>query len=295
MTADRRTFLGGSDAGAILGVSPWRSAYQVWQAKTAPQPEPADPERERFFARGKRLEPVVLDMLRDETGIAVAERNVRVIDREHDFLACEIDAVAAGGENIEVKTVHPMRAREWGDEGSDEIPLVYAAQVHHGLMITGRAVCIVAALIGADDLRVYRVERDDDLIAAMRAREVEFWQRYVVPCVPPPLATAADVELRWPRDSGTAIEASDDVARAVAELHALKEEAKQIGQRIAETEAAVKTAMGDAAVLTYGDRKLATWKTQARTVFDQRAFAAAHGDLFQQFRRATESRKFQLA
>lgn len=293
---DRRKFIGGSDAAAILGISPWRSPYQVWQDKTTPaMPEITDPGRLAVLNRGKRMEPYVLDLLQEETGLIVVRRNSRYIDPELPFLACEVDGESEAGENIEIKTVSPFKAKEWGEEKTDAIPVHYTAQAMHGLMITGRAVCIFGVLIGGDDFRVYRVERDDETIAALREKEIRFWREHVEALVPPPPASHADIAAMFQRDSGGVVAADNDTARAVFELRALKAEAKEIASRTEAVELAIKKAMGEAAVLTVDDVKAATWKTQQARRFDQKAFQAAHPDLYDQFIKTTESRVFRLA
>lgn len=296
LPVDRSKFLGGSDAAAILGISPWRSPLQVWQDKTQPaMPEITDPSRLAVLNRGKRMEPYVLDLLQEETGLIVVRRNERYIDPEFGFLACEIDGESDAGENIEIKTVSPFKAKEWGEEQTDAIPVHYTAQAMHGLMVTGRDVCVFGVLIGGDDFRIYRVERDEETIAALREKEVRFWRENIEAMVPPPPATHADIEALFSRDTGGVVAADNDIARAVFELRALKTEAKDNEARTTAVMLAIKKAMGEAAVLTVDDKKAATWKTQSARRFDQKAFQAAHPDLFDQFTKTTESRVFRLA
>lgn len=297
---DRRKFIGGSDAAAVLGVSPWRTPYQLWLDKTQPaMPENRDAQRERILARGKRLEPVVLEMAGDELGLQVLHANRRFVDAEHPFLACEIDAEGAlpgerGQVNVEVKTVHPFAARHWGDEGTDAAPVYYTAQAMHGLMITGRAVCVFLVLVGADDLRMYRVERDDETITALRAREVAFWRDHVETLIPPPDANAVDTDLRFAHDAGTEVEADGDTMAALSELRALMGERDEIEKRIDGVRTAIKRAIGPAAVLTVAGRRAASWRNQVQHRFDARAFQSTHPELYDKFLRAIESRVFRL-
>ena len=304
-TIDRTKFLGGSDASVVLGINPWRTPLQLWQDKTQPaMPENVDPDRARVLERGKRMEPYVVDLLAQETGLRIVSRNERYIDREFPFIACEIDAEAldpastpdtpAAHQNVEIKTVSPFKAREWGEEHTDSIPAHYTAQAQHGLMVTGRAVCVFGVLIGGDDFRVYRVERDDEIIEAIRAREVAFWREHVETLVPPPPINVTDVERLFARDAGTAIEATPDLLTAYEELRALQAEQGEIEARIDGCKAALKNAMRDAARLTSNGRDIATWKTQTARRFDQRAFQVAHPELFEQFLKSTESRVFRL-
>jgi putative phage-type endonuclease len=273
MNNDRSKFIGSSDAPAVLGVSSWSTPYQVWLRKGEhAQPEVFDAVREKYFKRGKRLEPVVVEMLLDEyPGLTLLRRNERYADKELPFLATEIDAEVSDpdGEliNVEIKTVHASQAREWGEEGTDEIPIAYAAQCMHGLMVTGRELSLVAALIGADDLRVYKVMRDPEFIVTMREREVAFWQENVLAGVPPDPMTHLDLKLRYPRDSGKEIEANESIADLAAALAKSKGDFSAMDKAIKEGERTIQTYMKDASVLTYKERVLATWRLQSRKAY----------------------------
>ena len=184
---DRQKYIGGSDIAAILGISPWKTATDLWLDKIKPRVE--DGRNAVAKRRGTRLEPYILDMIREEHGLEVAARGQRYIDAEVPYFASEIDAeFAVDGqiENGEIKTAHPFKAKEWGEEDTDALPVHYTAQVQWGMGITGRARCRVFVLI-ADDLRSYVVERDDEIITGMRQRAQEFWTNYVQPLVQPPL------------------------------------------------------------------------------------------------------------
>ncbi|WP_369952343.1 YqaJ viral recombinase family protein [Ralstonia syzygii] len=211
--ADRTKFIGGSDVAAILGVSPWRNVVDLWMDKITPRAE--NGQNAAAKRRGSRLEPYILDMIREEHGLEIVAANERYIDPVLPFMAAEIDAeYLAGGarENIEIKTVHPFKAKEWGEHETDELPLHYVAQVQHGLGVTGRDVCRVFALIG-DELKPYVVQRDDELIAAMREQAAMFWNNYVVPRVQPPINYEAKnvldtLKRLYPGTDGTVISAN---------------------------------------------------------------------------------------
>lgn len=197
LVEDRRSILGGSDIGCIFGVNPWKSALDLWEEKTAESfvPPVIEPKREKLYRRGKRLEPWVMEMLEDERGIFIQKRNQRYTDPLHSWMACEIDfeyVSDAGLCNGDVKTVSPFAAQEWGEEGTDEIPMSYCLQFHWGLMITGRPACLVAVLIGADDLRVYEVKRDNELNQEIIKRATDFWENHVRANIPPPVQTVSD-------------------------------------------------------------------------------------------------------
>lgn len=273
MNHDRTKFIGGSDAAAILGVSKWKTPFQLYQEKIGAYVEESTPMRDRVLSRGKRWEPIVVDMLVDELqdrghDVEIIARNERYQDPEFPFLACELDLelrIDGQETNGEMKTVHPFAAKDWGEEGTDEIPIYYAAQVMHGLMIKSRPRAIVAALIGADDLRVHFIDRDDDTIAGIRAREIEFWHR-IQNRNPPEPTDPVDVKWLYQRDSGTAIDADDDLALICQRLKDMKADAKNLDSQIELIAAQIKTRMGTAATLLYRGKPLATWKNNKHSV-----------------------------
>lgn len=209
MADDRSKFLGGSDIAAILGISPWKTAVDLWLDKTAPRAEGA--QNAAAKRRGTRLEPYILDMIREEHGVETVARNERYIDAEVPYFAAEIDAETAD-ENIEIKTVHPFKAREWGELETDQLPLHYVAQVQWGLGVRPKPRTRVFALIG-DELRPYVVERDQETIDALRSKAAEFWTRYVLAKLRPPLdfadsRTLDTLRRLYPGTDGSTIEAT---------------------------------------------------------------------------------------
>lgn len=186
VTPDRSKFIGGSDVAAILGLSRWKTALHVWMEKTGTgQPEEITAQRAAIFERGKRFEPLLIEMAQEEIGIRVVRTNERYTDPENPVFACEIDAETDDGRNVEIKTAHPLLAGEWGEPGTDLAPVYYTAQTMWGLGITGRQQSIIYAAIGFDDRRHYFIDRDDETIAGMRARVDEFWTNHVLTNVPP--------------------------------------------------------------------------------------------------------------
>jgi hypothetical protein len=189
--ADRSKFLGGSDAAAVLGLSPWETPVELWQAKTGRKPKSmnVDPAAEKRYSRGHRLEPFIREMAIDKLTsmglqVELVACNERYVDVEHRFLSCEIDfelrltgALVINGRefelagehiNADAKSVTGFARKKWGEVDTEDVPIEYAAQFMHGLMVTGRRLCLVAALRSFDDVDIFWTIRDDETIAAMR-------------------------------------------------------------------------------------------------------------------------------
>lgn len=297
---NRKGFIGGSDIASIFGVSPWKTAYELWEEKTTGWTGESTLERDKVLNRGKKLEPIVIEMLQEERDVWVLERNQVHTDLEHSFLRAEIDfeyvidaslteyepyepEAKANIGNGDVKTVHPFAANDWGEEGTDEFPIYYCLQFMHGLMVTGRQVCMVAALIGADDLRVYEVKRDEELIAEIRKRAVSFWYDNIANRVPPPIQTSDDAAKMLSRFQGFTLEADEATARELRIIKGIKAAEKLLGAKREAAELKVKTALVDAAcakgvegdpekfALVGADGKpLVTWNNQTANRLSQK-------------------------
>lgn len=267
---DRAKYIGGSDMAAIIGCSPWKTPYQLWLEKTGQYIEPIDPERDKLFRRGKLLEPVVLEMARQEYGLEILATNKRYYDSELPFLSCEVDFEwmdVDGPQNADVKTIHPRVAYQWGEQGTDEIPVYYTVQFLFGQMITERERTLCTALIGADDLRVYRTERDQEAIDYLRGKAIDFWEM-VVTGNPPPITSIEDVTLAWPRDSGKAIQATPEIIDMIARHKLLKKSLAGDEAKCDLLELEIFRFMADRTEIVDGDgRRLATRKVQERAAY----------------------------
>ena len=299
---DRTKFIGGSDIASILNISPWRSAVELWEDKRKPRVQ--GPER-KVLTRGKRWESVVAEMLvaeleRQGHKVEIVNANARYVDPKFPMFACEIDfEVRLDGEqeitNVELKTVHPFKLKEWGDSGTDSAPIWYMAQAMWGLGITGRRRCIIAALFGADDLKTYPVDRDEATINAMRDRAAKFWSEHVLPGVPPNPVRLSDLDVLHPQESeANALLADDELTAKVLRLRAID---KEIKARTAEAEALefdIKLVMGPCSEVIVADSSAITWKSRPHTYLDQAALKEAHPKLAKEFTRKGESRVFTL-
>lgn len=317
-TGNRRKWLGGSDAAAIHGMSPWATAVDVYFAKIGePEKAKTDPEREKRYRRGKRLEPYVIEMLRDEMGLDVVKVSTdkepnRYVDPEHPFLAAEIDfewrvrpedakrwpwaeALVGTIQNGEVKTADPFRMSEWGQEGTDEVPIHYAFQSMHGLGVMRRDACLYATLFGADNLVTYVMQRDDEAIKAMRARMVDFWHQNVLAKVPPEPQTVTDLERIYVKASRATAPATAQHEQFAAQLLQGLRDRDTAEERIKEAEFQLMHAMGAAeALVTPSGKTLCTWKNSHWTGLNQSALKERHPEVHAEFTETRDIRLFYL-
>lgn len=313
---DRSLFLGGSDAAAVMGLSPWATPVELWEQKTGRKAkEEPNQAKQKVYDRGHKLEPFIRDMVVDKlraNGVQaeVINCNARYVDIEHNFLSCEIDfelrltgevligdeIVMLDGEHVngDAKSVTGFARKKWGDEDTEDVPIEYAAQFMHGLGITGRRLCIVAALRSFDDVDIYWVRRDDETVEAMRAKMVTFWIDHVLADVPPDPIDFSDIKALFPSDNGQAIEATVEIASKVRDLAEIKKKIKGLEDDAEQLQFAVAEYISPNAILTYAGKEIATWKGQGDTRLDGKALEAAHPEIVAQFKKTKTVRVLRL-
>jgi predicted phage-related endonuclease len=303
---DRRSYLGGSDAAAIMGVGAYgRTPLACYRAKVGESVEVMDAEKRRFLERRKRWEGPIFEMLREEFDAEIVAINRRLVDPEFDFMAAEIDFewIDSDGsiQNGEVKTVSPFAFGEragWGEAGSSDIPVHYAAQVMWGLMVTGRRTCIVGAMIGLDSFVFYRVERDEETIAAMRAAALDFWREHVLKRLPPEPISLADVLSLTIKMVGkpTALDAT--ALESMRKIKLIRDSKKAMDTEIEELEFlvfdfirqawALPTTEADQlptdnAILTFAGQPVGTWARQRGASLDQKRLKSERPEIVAAF------------
>jgi putative phage-type endonuclease len=183
---DRRNHLGSSDAPAIIGVDPWRSAADVYWSKLTD----SDDAPNAAMQIGNRMEPVLLDLAEERYGPLI--RNVTVSQPDLPNLQANLDALCAGTSIIEAKYVGPRGCDNWGQPETDEVPDHVAIQVQFQMACARLPkVHIPAAIVTPNGLefRFYHVKRDDDLIGDLVTACLAFWKRHIVPKIPPTNST----------------------------------------------------------------------------------------------------------
>lgn len=231
--AFRASGIGGSDAPAVAGIDPWQSPYELYLRKRGELEPIVETEPMRW---GKILEPVVAAEYARRTGQELIPLDV-IRSERYPWMFGHIDRWIVGSKRIlECKTTRMPFG--WGEPGTDEIPLHYAAQVHHYLTVTGNEVCDIAVLIGGSDFRIYTVEADHTIAELLIEQQRVFWERVQRGEPPDPINTR-DAVRRWGTFGGAgrveAGEAQLDAVETLRTLHrqksareALEEQAKTV-------------------------------------------------------------------
>ena len=306
--AARRLGVGGSDIGAIMGLSPYRTPMDVWLDKRG-EPQPISNAEAMYW--GTVLEDVVATEYAKRTGYKVQRINGMMLHPQRPWMIANIDravvnpAVAGNvrwrdgrlttDRILECKTANGFMAPQWGEPGSDNVPDGYLLQCQWYMAVTGTEVADLAVLIGGSDFRTYTIERNETLIEQMIEAGATFWQGVISGVAPDP-QTVADAQRKWPQHApGVSVIVDSTVAGACDALAEIALERKRIEAVEDGFKTHVLKNLGAAEEATYMGRKLCTWKTQETARIDTKALKEAHPDIAQQFTTKTTSRVFRLA
>ena len=250
----RKAGIGGSDVAALLGVSPWKTPLDVYYDKIGAEKDEPETEAMRI---GTELEDYVARSYERETGLKVVRFNT-LLQKGHSIGNLD-RIVIPEGEKIaahqgELRTDRFLECKTSSSEEWEEVPEHYLAQVQHYLGLDDKLqhADVAALFLGfGKSFRIYRVEKDADLIKAMQTAVEKFWAEHVEKRIPPAPTCEADCRRLWEaHEPGKIVEADELKGRLMA-------------------------AMGDGEELRFGLQKLATWKNnKASTKTDWQALAA---------------------
>lgn len=169
--ARRSAGIGGSDLAALMGLSPYKTPFQLWQEKTGRFEPDFSPEQEERMHWGTVLEDVVARHYADAKACKVQRINTQLAHPKWPIIIGNLDRVVLtegsrarwdasagrvlGAERVlEVKTASAYALRSngesdttgWGEPGTDQIPQHYWLQVQHYMGLAGLPVADVAVL-----------------------------------------------------------------------------------------------------------------------------------------------------
>ncbi len=171
----RKSGIGGSDAGAVCGLNPYRTAMQVYQDKVSEEIEEMDNEAMR---QGREFEDYVAKRFMEATGKKVRRANAMFYNEEYSFMLADVDRMVVGeNAGLECKTASPYMADKWKD---GNIPLSYQIQCYHYMAVSNADAWYLAVVIYGREFKYYKIERDEAVIADLIQIEKAFWENHVM-------------------------------------------------------------------------------------------------------------------
>ncbi len=274
----RRTGIGASDMPVILGLSPFKSALQLYHEKIGMNTETAG-ELEWLYW-GNELQNPIAKRYAEVTGrpVTVSPDPYTIHwseDLRHPYLFATLDAQARrgiiegddrSGEDgaLEIKNASVYV----GDKWTDEPPVDYQVQNQHQQLVGAFGWGSIAALIGGNRFLWADIERNNDFInGVLIPAAAEFWAR-VQAKEPPPIDGSESAKKflaeLYPVDKGTTIALDGTAIDWDAEIVETKKIISEAEARKTLAENQLKNAIGDNSAATLSNGVVWTFKAQSR-------------------------------
>lgn len=187
--------IGGSEAAAAVGMSPWETPVGLWRKKLGID-QAKDLSGNPAVQKGVWMEPILRDFfsaLHPEFAVEHAPYDM-FFQAERPWLFATLDGILTDedGRNgiLEIKTATPTGAK-WKEWQDGAMPPGYYIQIVHQLAATGfsfvRLFGCLYSMNGDMTIKTYEIERSDveDDIAWLIEKETEFWRHVELGTIPP--------------------------------------------------------------------------------------------------------------
>ena len=198
----RRRGIGGSDAAAILGISPFATARDLYYDKL--KIVPFDDSESNWVAKkmGHLLEDLVAEIFHVKTGYRIYQIKKMFYHPVHTFMLADIDYFVELPKGrtaiLEIKTTnYNAKDHWWSEDGQEIVPLNYEAQGRHYMSVMNIDEVFYCCLYGnnEDEVIIRHIDRDRDYEAELIALEQDFWENHILTGMPPPYTEDGDLIL----------------------------------------------------------------------------------------------------
>lgn len=172
----RRSHIGASDAPVIMGVSPWKTPYQLFEEKVFGVQQ----EQNSAMSRGVALEESARERFQDKMGILMMPKVV--LNEDRPWQMASLDGISFDGLHIlEIKHAN-KEVFEMAKGGN--LPDYYNIQIQHALDTTQAVKCYYVVSDGKQDVYV-EIFPDQKLIQQIREKNEKFYELMVKKEAPP--------------------------------------------------------------------------------------------------------------
>ena len=278
---ERRKSVGASEVAAVMGLSPWQTALDVYKAKQGVADE-FDPVLAMI---GHESEHIIHKWLVEHSGLGLNLRSgFMARSTEHPMVHATFDRLHDDAGlliPVQLKTAHQYSSHKW-DEG---IPTEYRVQVQAEMLVGDAPRALVVVWIGGREFRAFWEPRDEAFITGhMIPALEEFWGRVESGTLPPP-QTVGEINEVYPSEAQE-VELSPEAFDVLERITVLNSDIKaQEAERDA-LKVALAEYVQTADTLMFEGRKVATWKTQkGRQSLDTVALRNDHPELVAEYTR----------
>ena len=195
----RRHGIGGSDAAAIFGVSPFKTARDLYYDKLKIASFEDDNANWVQKEVGHLLEDLVAKIFQEKTGYRVYQIKKMFYHPLHSFMLADVDyfiELPSGKTAIlEIKTTNYNARDNWWMDGVECVPVYYELQGRHYMCVMNLDEVYFCCLYGNNENEVIirHITRDTEYEDELIALEGDFWQNHVGRHIPPPYVEDGDL------------------------------------------------------------------------------------------------------
>jgi len=199
--AYRRTGIGGSDVAAILGVSPFMTARDIYYDKLNIVSAIDDGDNWVQKKIGHLLEDLVAEIFHRKTGYHIFQVKKMFRHPLHPFMIADVDYFIDLPDGsiaiLEIKTTNHNATGKWWNGDTPVIPLNYELQTRHYMSVMNINKVYICCLYGNNDNEVIirQLDRDPAYESEMIALEEYFWENNILAQNPPPYIEDGDLIL----------------------------------------------------------------------------------------------------
>lgn len=288
----RKTGIGGSDAGAVVGLNPYESAYSVYHVKLSLVEEFEGNDKTRL---GQDLEDYVAKRFEEQTGKKVRRLNAMLRSIARPYMIADVDRLVVGEDaGLECKTTANFEGYKF-NEG--EYPAYWACQCYHYMSVTGAKrwyICVID--LSSGKVAVITIERNESEIKALEEMEYTFWyenvQKQVCPA-PNGSDTCEEIIAEKYPTADMDLPAIDlmGYSKELSRLAELKATIKPLEDEKKAIEQSLKEALGASSAGEYGLYKV-TYKNTTSARVDVAKLKAEQPEIYAEYLTESTSRRF---
>lgn len=190
--AYRRKGIGGSDVAALLGISPWRTARDLYYDKLNIAAVEDNEENWVALEMGHLLEPLVAKIFQHRTGYKIYQVKKMFQHPKYPWMLADVDYFVELPDGttaiLEIKTTNYNAKDHWWLNGEETVPVYYETQGRHYMAVMNVDRCFFCCLYGnnEEETIIREIRRDEAYEDEMIFLEQHFWENYVLAKTPPP-------------------------------------------------------------------------------------------------------------
>ena len=282
----RRRTLGASEVAAVVGISRWSNACDVYDRKVY------DLKSKPTMSTnlGHMLQPVIGKLAEEALDVKITAEEIAYVHQEKDWASSTVDYVARD------EYGHPVliECKATRDAYWYDIPDYYRTQLAWQCWTSGIRKSHIAVLHASTTFKTYSFDLDQDggnwfesLVSACD----RFWHENVLKRVRPDNTVDQSMLDAIRAVRGKTVEI-DSMRHEYNKLCIIRAKQKELEELEKATKATIQAALGDSEIGLIDGKVVCTWKESESSRFDTTAFKADNPDLYSNYTKSSVSRRF---